>query len=125
MALAMKATVTTMSVMPCWRRRPTTCSIIGRLAIGSIGFGWFEVNGRSLVPSPPAMITAFTVHPSLGDLRGLRRPAPAGGPSLLQRLPRRYQVGERRRPGQPQTDTPDDPGDVPDRRLPVRRAVAE
>ena len=36
------------------------CSIIGRLASGSIGFGAFEVSGRSRVPSPPAMITAFT-----------------------------------------------------------------
>ena len=35
------------------------CSIIGRLARGIIGLGWFEVRGRSLVPSPPAMITAF------------------------------------------------------------------
>ncbi len=59
----MKATVTTMSVMPCWRSRLTTCSIIGRLAIGSIGFGWFDVSGRSRVPSPPAMITAFTFPP--------------------------------------------------------------
>ena len=37
-----------------------TCCIIGRLAIGSIGFGAFEVSGRRRVPSPPAMITAFT-----------------------------------------------------------------
>jgi len=28
--------------------------------IGTIGFGWFEVNGRRRVPSPPAMTTAFT-----------------------------------------------------------------
>ena len=35
------------------------CSIIGRLASGSIGLGAFEVSGRSRVPSPPAMITAF------------------------------------------------------------------
>ena len=37
------------------------CSIIGRLARGSIGLGWLEVSGRRRVPSPPAMITAFTV----------------------------------------------------------------
>ena len=60
MALAMKATVTTMSSNPCWRSRFTTCSIIGMLAMGSIGLGWLEVSGRSRVPSPPAMITAFT-----------------------------------------------------------------
>ena len=35
------------------------CSIIGRLATGSIGLGVFDVSGRSRVPSPPAMITAF------------------------------------------------------------------
>jgi hypothetical protein len=27
--------------------------------IGTIGFGWFDVSGRNLVPSPPAMTTAF------------------------------------------------------------------
>ena len=65
MALAMKATVTTMSSKPCWRSRLTTCSIIGMLAMGSMGLGWFEVSGRSRVPSPPAMMTAFmTVPPS-------------------------------------------------------------
>ena len=44
------------------------CSIIGRLAIGSIGLGAFDVSGRSRVPSPPAMITAFIAvpRPSLG-----------------------------------------------------------
>ena len=36
------------------------CSIIGRLTTGIIGFGALEVRGRSRVPSPPAMITAFT-----------------------------------------------------------------
>ena len=32
----------------------------GLPTIGTIGFGWFEVSGRSRVPSPPAMTTAFT-----------------------------------------------------------------
>jgi hypothetical protein len=32
----------------------------GLPTIGTIGFGWFEVSGRSLVPSPPAITTAFT-----------------------------------------------------------------
>ena len=77
MALAMKATVTTMSSKPCWRSRLTTCSIIGMLAIGSIGLGWFEVSGRSLVPSPPAMITAFMNLPLLPGT-GFLRPAPCG-----------------------------------------------
>ena len=35
------------------------CSIIGALAMGSIGLGEFDVRGRRRVPSPPAMITAF------------------------------------------------------------------
>ena len=70
MALAMKATVTTMSSNPCWRSRLTTCSIIGMLAMGSIGLGWLEVRGRSLVPSPPAMITAFMAPlPPVGAAR--------------------------------------------------------
>ena len=29
-------------------------------ATGTIGFGWFDVSGRSRVPSPPAITTAFT-----------------------------------------------------------------
>jgi hypothetical protein len=49
------------------------CSAIGRFAIGSIGFGWEIVNGRSRVPSPPAMITAFTSSPYTGDRCGKRR----------------------------------------------------
>ena len=39
MALAMKATVTTISSNPCWRSRLTTCSIMGMLAMGSMGLG--------------------------------------------------------------------------------------
>jgi hypothetical protein len=57
------ATVTTTSVMPCFLSKVMMCSAIGRLAIGSIGFGWEIVSGRSRVPSPPAMITAFTSSP--------------------------------------------------------------
>ena len=37
-----------------------TCSIIGRPAMVSSGFGVFDVRGRSRLPSPPAMMTAFT-----------------------------------------------------------------
>ncbi len=40
------------------------CSMQGLPAIGTIGFGWFEVSGRSRVPSPPAMTTAFIAAPS-------------------------------------------------------------
>ena len=32
----------------------------GLPTIGTIGFGWFDVSGRSRVPSPPAITTAFT-----------------------------------------------------------------
>ena len=39
------------------------CSMHGLPTIGTIGFGWFEVSGRSRVPSPPAMTTAFTLAP--------------------------------------------------------------
>jgi hypothetical protein len=37
------------------------CSIIGALAMGIIGLGAFDVRGRSRVPSPPAMMTAFMI----------------------------------------------------------------
>jgi len=33
--------------------------MIGLLATGSSGLGWFAVIGLSRVPSPPAMTTAF------------------------------------------------------------------
>ena len=36
----------------------------GLPTIGTIGFGWFDVSGRSRVPSPPAMTTAFTSRTS-------------------------------------------------------------
>ncbi len=56
----MNATVTTMSSNPCRRSSSMMCSIIGRFTSGIIGLGMFDVSGRSRVPSPPAMITAFT-----------------------------------------------------------------
>jgi hypothetical protein len=34
--------------------------MMGRFTTGSSGLGWFAVIGRSLVPSPPAITTAFT-----------------------------------------------------------------
>src|SRR5579862_4553616 len=36
--------------------------MIGLLATGSMGLGWFAVIGRSRVPSPPAMTTAFNAR---------------------------------------------------------------
>jgi hypothetical protein len=56
----MNASVTTISSNPCVLRSSTMCSMHGFPTIGTIGFGWFEVNGRSRVPSPPAITTAFT-----------------------------------------------------------------
>ena len=76
MALAWKATVTTMSSKPWCFSSATTCSIIGRLAIGNIGFGWLDVRGRNRVPSPPAMITAFTSRPPSDGYAGPRPPRP-------------------------------------------------
>ena len=56
---------------------PTMCSIIGRLTMGSIGLGALEVRGRSRVPSPPAMMTAFTDSLSLATpRRGRSDPEP-------------------------------------------------
>src|SRR5262245_44863185 len=66
MWLAMKATVTTISSKPWVRNRPTMCSIIGTLAMGIIGLGALDVRGRSRVPSPPAMMTAFIPRPYPG-----------------------------------------------------------
>ncbi len=63
MALAWNATVTTISSKPWLLRRVTMCSIMGRLAIGIMGLGWLQVRGRNRVPSPPAMMTAFTSAP--------------------------------------------------------------
>src|SRR5208283_2020559 len=48
-----------MSVMPCFFNKLTMCCIIGLFIIGTIGFGMLHVRGRSLVPNPPDMITAF------------------------------------------------------------------
>ena len=36
--------------------------MIGRLATGSRGLGWLAVIGRSRVPSPPAITTAFNAY---------------------------------------------------------------
>ena len=84
-----------MSSKPCFFSSSTMCSIIGRLAIGIIGLGWLEVSGRSRVPSPPAMITAFMLaasclrrrrlsasgrarHRDVGDRRHTSRATSAG-----------------------------------------------
>src|SRR5918999_6126294 len=64
----MYSRVTTTSSKP-WRlSRSTMCSMHGLLTIEIMGFGWLLVSGRSLVPLPPAMITAF-IHPPFIALR--------------------------------------------------------
>ena len=35
------------------------CSIMGLFINGTMGFGVLQVRGRSRVPKPPAMMTAF------------------------------------------------------------------
>ena len=62
-ACGMNASVTTTSSNPCRRSSSRMCSMHGLPTIGTIGFGWFDVSGRSRVPSPPAITTAFTVAP--------------------------------------------------------------
>src|SRR4051812_37455900 len=87
------------SVIPCSRSSSMMCSMHGLPTIGTIGFGWFDVSGRSRVPSPPAITTAFIARPSL-DLplrlehvlderdRGEREPDPED-----HKRPRRAVVG--------------------------------
>ena len=55
---------------PCERTSETMCSMQGLPATITIGLGWFEVSGRSRVPSPPAITTAFMLVLSP---RGIRR----------------------------------------------------
>ena len=45
----------------------------GLPTIGTIGFGWFEVSGRSRVPSPPAITTAFIAITSRRALAHVRK----------------------------------------------------
>ena len=58
----------------------TMCSIIGRLAIGIIGFGWLDVRGRSRVPSPAGHDHGLHTRSLLSAGAGPRpvRLAPAG-----------------------------------------------
>ena len=57
------AAVTITSSKPWLFRSSTMCSMQGLPTIGTIGFGWLDVRGRSRVPSPPAITTAFTAAP--------------------------------------------------------------
>src|SRR5580700_10096058 len=87
---ARNAVVTTVSSKPCCRSSRSTCSMIGRLTTGSMGLGWFAVIGRSRVPSPPAMTTAFNgfAAPS-GSARSGIYPAAAGQASHLGQVEHR------------------------------------
>src|SRR5580704_3079585 len=132
MALGKKATVTTMSVIPWRRNSDTMCSIIGRPTSGNIGLGRFEVWGRSRVPSPPAMMTAFMRGSSSGPPSyrtalhaGLRLTAPPRRPAVAQRLPGGADVTPRVVPRQRETHDAGDPPDHLDRFLPRRVAVPQ
>ena len=65
----------------------------GLPTIGTIGFGWFEVSGRSRVPSPPAITTALTLVTSMRRPPRIARyadatqstPAPTAMPSPVQK----------------------------------------
>ena len=48
-----------MSSKPWAFRSSTVCSMIGLFPSGTMGLGTLAVNGRSRVPNPPAMRTAF------------------------------------------------------------------
>ena len=55
----------------------------GLPTIGTIGLGWFEVSGRSLVPSPPAITTAFMPSPASSAFpRPRRRRATAAATAM-------------------------------------------
>ena len=61
----------------------------GLPTIGTIGLGWFEVSGRSRVPSPPAITTAFTrrssSEPPVVPAQRTARRRPAASPSAIQK----------------------------------------
>ena len=69
----------------------------GLPTIGTIGFGWFEVSGRSRVPSPPAMTTAFMLrhlHPARRDAAS-RRDVEHAGATASPRPIQKIQSGQR------------------------------
>src|SRR4029077_19443634 len=83
--------------------------MIGRLTTGSIGLGWLAVIGRSLVPSPPAITTAFTAA---------RSPSRVGARSLRcsrfsQQLPGLRDIQARGPPVQGTSPDNEDPTDDP------------
>ena len=65
------------------------CSMHGLPTIGTIGFGWFEVSGRSRVPSPPAMTTAFIRVTSRSALATYGAAASTANARPIQKTPQR------------------------------------
>ena len=61
------------------------CSMHGLPTIGTIGFGWFEVSGRSRVPSPPAMTTAFIAATACRAFSTYCAPAATASASPIQK----------------------------------------
>src|SRR3954471_4915525 len=93
--------------------------MIGLLTPGSRGLGWLAVIGRSRVPSPPAITTAFTGATPSRRLRrswsGLRSPSVHPGSRRPRELPHLDGIEGGRPPvkaGPPERERPaDDLGD--------------
>src|SRR5712692_1892231 len=115
MVCGRKARVTTMSSKPCSFRSLTMCSIIGRLTTGIMGFGALDVRGRSRVPSPPAMMTAFMWRPSCGAVHVaafIWRPSCRAPHSpLTEGLEGDGDVGDRRVPAEDDAGDHEDPSE--------------
>src|SRR5215475_14781297 len=88
--------------------------MIGRFTTGNMGLGWFAVIGRSRVPSPPAITTAFTAAepPLLGRPSGHAAPH-RPGIGFRQELPRLHDVKARRPPVQGTSPDREHPTDDP------------
>ena len=104
MWLARKATVTTISSKPCRFSSSTMCSIIGRLASGSIGFGAFEVSGRSRRALAAGHDHGLhEVEPTRARTVRLDRPGARRGPRgtyMTQRDVAEHQAGDAGDPGE-------------------------
>src|SRR5487761_1142008 len=93
------------SVIPCRRSRRRTCSMQGRPTTGTSGLGRRLVSGRSRLPSPPAITTAFIG--ACPDSLCISRPA-----QLPLSLPRSY--GEAALPAEEQPEQEGDQERRPD-----------
>src|SRR3990170_6308352 len=77
MASGWKYSSAVRSVMEFSLRSSTIWSIMGLLAMGTMGFGRLLVRGLNLVPNPPAMTTHFIDRPPYG-LKPFCRTSSAG-----------------------------------------------